>query len=111
MTPLFMHAQNILTSNITTVVSTSKLVTFTTHISPHMATLPTALPNHSHSQNFKNSQLIWACTMTFQLEGGCWSQVGKFMHYCPRQCYCPSRGHTSQWFVGPCGHKPTPSVV
>src|SRR5882672_10147922 len=83
-----MHIQNISTSNITMYTNESMQVTFTTHTSQLETTLLTASPSLSHAPNSMNLQRVWACKMTFQLEGGCWNsywnpieQVGMVTHF------------------------------
>src|SRR5882672_1789705 len=100
-----MHVQNISTSNITTYTNESMQATFTMHTSQLETTLLTASPSLSHALNSMNLQHIWACKMTFQLEGGCWNsywnpieQVGMVLYY-----FILSRR-----FMGPCGHGPAP---
>src|SRR5882672_6904531 len=90
MTLHFTHAQSILIFNIIMFANRLKLATFTMHISPPTITLLIVSPNLFHAQNSKNSQLIWACTMTFQLEGGCWKWASGNGHYHPA-------GYGSMW--------------
>src|SRR6266481_5137297 len=73
-----MHEQNTSISNITTYTKESKHVTSTTHIPQPATTLLTASPNPSHAPKFMSSQCGWACTTTFQLEGGVGSILGKW---------------------------------
>src|SRR5882672_6768893 len=67
----------------------------------HYAYIPThdniadCLTNLFHTQNSKNSWLIWACATTFQLEGGFWK-------------WASGNGHYHQQVMGPCGHIYTP---
>src|SRR5882672_10488957 len=82
-----MCIKNILTSNITMYVNKLMQGTFTTHTSLLVTILLTVSPSLSHVLNSMHLQCIWACRMTFQLEGGCWNsywnpieQVGMVTH-------------------------------
>src|SRR5882672_4828517 len=82
-----MCVQNISTSNITTYVNELMQGTFTMHTSQLLTILLTVSPSLSHILNSMNLRHVWACRITFKLEGGCWNsywnpieQVGMVTH-------------------------------